>query len=125
VFKSQIDKLDTASRMKLGDKFVSHAKGPMFDAQEYNRYVVNGVLYRTVNVEKEKKIQNSRVCVTTEDGPTYYGKLTRIIEVTYYDLTRYVLFKCDWANIQPNKGYKNEEYGFDLVNFNNLIHTGV
>jgi hypothetical protein len=74
---------------------------------------------------RRKKRQNSGMCVTTEDGPTYYGKLTRITEVTYYDLARYVLFKCDWANIQPNKGYKKEEYGFDLVNFNNLIHTGV
>jgi hypothetical protein len=39
-------------------------------------------------------------------------------------LTLYVLFKCDWADIQPNKGYKKDEYGFDLVNFKNLIHTG-
>jgi hypothetical protein len=23
-----------------------------------------------------------------------------------------------------NKGYKKDEYGFDLVNFKNLIHTG-
>jgi hypothetical protein len=124
VSKSQVDKLDVAGRMELGDKLVSHAKGPMFDAEEYKRYVVNGVVYRTVDVDKEKKSQNSGVCVTTEDGPTYYGKLTRIIEVTYYDLTRYVLFKCDWADIQPNKGYKKDEYGFDLLNFNNLIHTG-
>ena len=63
VFKSQVDKLDMAGRMELGDKLVSHAKGPMFDAQEYNRYVVNGVLYRTVDVDKEKKSQNCGVCV--------------------------------------------------------------
>jgi hypothetical protein len=73
---------------------------------------------------KKKKSQNNGVCVTIEDGPTYYGKLTRIIEVTYYDLTRYVLFKCDWADIQLNKGYKKDDYGFHLVNFKNLIHTG-
>jgi type III secretory pathway component EscU len=42
-----------------------------------------------------------------------------IIEVTYYDLTRYVLFKCDWADIQLNKRYKKYEYGFDLVNLPN------
>jgi hypothetical protein len=124
VFKSQVDKLAEADRRTLGEKLVSHAKGPMSDAVEYKRYVVNGVLYRTLNVDEEKKSQNSGLCVTTEDGPTYYGKLTRIIEVTYYDLTRYVLFKCDWADIQPNKGYKKDEYGFDLVNFKNLIHTG-
>jgi hypothetical protein len=59
----------------------------MFDAIEYKRYVVNSMLYRTLNIDEEKKSQNSGVCVTIEDGPTYYGKLTRIIEVTYYDLT--------------------------------------
>jgi hypothetical protein len=97
VSKLQVDKLAEADRMELEEKPVSHAKGPMFDAIEYKLYVVNGVLYRTSDVDKEKKSQNSEVRVTTEDGPTYYGKLTRIIEVTYYDLARYVLFKCDGA----------------------------
>jgi hypothetical protein len=41
--------------MKLGEKLVSHAKGSMLDAIEYKRYVVNGVLYRTLNVDEEKK----------------------------------------------------------------------
>jgi hypothetical protein len=41
--------------MTLGEKLVSHAKGPMFDAVEYKRYVVNGVLFRTLNVDEEKK----------------------------------------------------------------------
>jgi hypothetical protein len=124
VSKSQVDKLVEVDRMALGEKLVSHTKGPMFDAVEYKRYVVNGVLYRTLDVDEEKKSQNSGVWVTTEDGPTYYGKLTWIIEVTYYDLTRYVLFKFNWADIQPNKGYKKNEYEFDLANFKNLIHTG-
>ncbi|GLT53279.1 hypothetical protein SLA2020_265620 [Shorea laevis] len=115
--------LDKASRNELGNKLVSHAKGPMFNAEEYKQYVVNGVMYRTMDVDKEKKSQIVG-CVTIVDGPTYYSKLTRIIEVTYYDLTRYVLFKCDWADIQLNKGYKKDGYRFNLVNFNNLIHTG-
>jgi hypothetical protein len=124
VSKSKVDKLAKVDRMELGEKLESHAKGLMFDAVEYKQYVVNGVLYYTLDVNEEKKSQNSGVCITIEDGPTYYGKLTRIIEDTYYDLTRYVLFKCDWADIQPNKGYKKDKYGFDLVNFKNLIYTG-
>jgi hypothetical protein len=95
VSKSQVDKLDEAGRTELGEKLVSYAKCPMLDTVEYKGYMVNGVLYRTLNVDEEKKSQNSGVCVTTEDGPTYYGKLTRIIKVTYYNLTQYVLFKCD------------------------------
>jgi hypothetical protein len=55
VSKSQVDKLAEADRMEFGEKLVSHAKGPMFDAVEYKRYVVNGMLYRTLDVDKEKK----------------------------------------------------------------------
>jgi hypothetical protein len=53
--KSQVDKLAKTNRMALGEKLVSHAKCPMFDAVEYKRYVVNGVLYRTLDVDEEKK----------------------------------------------------------------------
>jgi hypothetical protein len=124
LFKSQVDSLDETRRKELGVKLEWHAKGPMQTAVEYKRYVVNGTTYRIMESDITKKTQNSGVCVTTVDGPTYYGKLTRIIEVTYYDQTKYVLFRCDWADIRPNKGYKQDGYGFELVNFNNLIHTG-
>jgi hypothetical protein len=53
VSKSQVDKLAEADRRTLGEKLVSHAKGPIFDAVECKWYVVNGVLYRTLNVDEE------------------------------------------------------------------------
>ena len=59
----------------------------------------------------------------TVDDDTYYGKLTQIIEVEYYDRNRYVLFKCDWANITRGRRYKVDEYGLTFVNFKNVIHT--
>jgi len=86
--------------------------------------VVNGYLFRTVAQDEGKKTQNSIVCVPTIDDDTYYGKLTRIIEVEYYDTTRYVLFKCDWADIRKDRGWSEDEYGITLVNFKNLIHKG-
>jgi hypothetical protein len=46
-----------------------------------------------------------------------------MFELQYYDGSRYVLFKCDWADITLNRRYKKDAYGF-LVNFNHLIHTG-
>ena len=73
---------------------------------------------------KDKKTQNRCVCVPTVDGETYYRKLTRIFEVEYYDITRYVLFKCDWADITRDMGYKVDEYEITLVNFTNLVYTG-
>jgi hypothetical protein len=86
--------------------------------------VVNGKLFRTVAQDEGKTTQNSDVRVSTVDGDTYYGKLTQIIEVKYYDTTRYVLFKCDWANIRKDRKWSEDEYGITLVNFKNLIHTG-
>jgi hypothetical protein len=57
VSKSQVDKLAKADRMELGEKLVSHAKGPMYDAVEYKQYMVNGILYHTLDVDKEKKVK--------------------------------------------------------------------
>jgi hypothetical protein len=64
------------------------------------------------------------VCVPTVDGLTYYRKLTDIIEVEYYDRTKYVMFKGDWADTMRDRGYKVDEYGMVLVNFNRLVHRG-
>jgi hypothetical protein len=50
-------------------------------ALEYNRYIVNGQLFRTLAHDEGKTTQNSVVCVSTVDGDTYYIMLTRIIEV--------------------------------------------
>jgi len=108
----------------LGEKLVWHSKGPMQFAVEFNRYVVNGMMFHTIEHDNGKRTQNSGVCVTTVDCPTYYRKLVRVLKVQYYDETRYVLFKCDWAYIRKDRGYKEEEYGFQLVNFKKLIHTG-
>jgi hypothetical protein len=63
------------------------------------------------------------MCAPIVDGKTYYRKLTQIVEVKYYDKTKYVMFKCDWVDNTKDKGYKVDEYGITLVNFKNLIHT--
>lgn len=116
--------MDANQRTELGDKLVWHSKGPMQTAESFNRYVTNGMLFRTLEHDNWRRSQNSGVSVSTIDGPTYYEKLTSIIELQYYDGTRYVLFKCDWADITINRGYKEDEFGIPLVNFNRLIHTG-
>lgn len=124
VIYSQVDRLDERSRNELGDKLVMHCRGPREAAVRYNRYVVNGKLFRTIASDAGKRTQNSGVCVPTLDGDTYYGKLTEIVEVEYYDRTKYVMFRCDWADNTRDKGYKVDEYGIVLVNFKNLVHTG-
>ncbi|KAF5442008.1 hypothetical protein F2P56_036986 [Juglans regia] len=123
-FQDYVMKMDDNERSELGHKVVMHSKGPLQVAKEFNRIVINGTKYRTRNYENGKKTQNCGVSVCTEDGPAWYGQLTRIIEIMYYDGSRYVLFKCDWADVTRGKGFKEDEFGFSLVNFSHLVHTG-
>jgi hypothetical protein len=107
--------LDETRKNELGEKLVWHSKGPMQSAVEFNRYVVNGMMFRTIGHDNGKRTQNSGVCVTTVDGSTYYGKLVRILEVQYYDGTRYVLFNsvnsvnsvAAAATVTPRAGLHN------------------
>jgi hypothetical protein len=111
---------DQTRWIELGDKLVWHAKGLVKTTLKYNLFVVNGKLFHTVAQDEGKTTKNNGVCVPTVDGNTYYRKLTRIIEVEYYDTTRYELFKCDWADIRKDRGWSEDEYGITLVNFKNL-----
>jgi hypothetical protein len=114
-----VDNSDDQQRMEL----VMHCRRPKVSAV-HNRYVVNGKLFFTIAHDVGRRSQNSGVCVPTVDGETYYGKLTQIIEVEYYDQTKYVLFKCDWVDNTRGRGYKLDKHGLTLVNFKNLIHRG-
>jgi len=93
-------------------------------AVKYNRYMVNGKLFRTVAHDVGRMTQNSGVCVPTVEGKTYYEQLTDIVEVDYYDRATYVLFKCNWADPTIDKGFRIDDYGLVFVNFNHLIHRG-
>jgi hypothetical protein len=72
-----------------------HCRGTMVSVIHYNRYVVNNKLFRTIAHDVGKKFQNRGVCMPIVDRKIYYEKLTQITEVEYYDMTKYVLFKCD------------------------------
>jgi len=60
--------------------------------------MVNGKLFRTLAHDVRRRTQNS--------GKMYYRKLTDVVEVEYYDRTKYVLFKCDWADPTRDRGFK-------------------
>jgi hypothetical protein len=108
----------------MGEKLVMYSRGLMVSAVQYNIYVVNGKLFRTIVHDVGKRSQNSGVCVPTVDGKTSYEKLTQIIEVEYYDWTKYVLFKCYWTDNTRDRGWKLDKHGLTLVNFKNLVHRG-
>ena len=71
------------------------AKGPNPEARSFSRYVRNGMKFRTKENEMGRATQNSGVSVIVEGGTTYYGRITSIIELNYFDEERFVLFKCD------------------------------
>ena len=80
--------------------------------------------FRTKDSEETRKTQNSGVCVVTKGDATYYGVLIDIIKLNYSDKYWYVLFKYQWVDIISERGCKQDEFGFPLVNFSRLIHTG-
>ncbi|KAF7808003.1 uncharacterized protein G2W53_040164 [Senna tora] len=100
------------------------ARGPNSEAKSFNKCMINGYSYRTKDHEASMKIQNSGVCVTTEDGVTYYGILKEIIELNYFDKYKVLLFRCDWVDVISGRGCMKDEFGFTLVNYKRLIHCG-
>ena len=54
---------------------------------------------------------------------TYYGRIIDIIELNYSGNFSVVLFKCEWVDVISKRGIK-DKYGYTLVNFSHLIHTG-
>ena len=80
--------------------------------------------FRTKDYEANRKTQNSGVSVAIKGGVTYYGVLTNIIELNYSKKLQYVLFKCEWVDLDSGRGYKTDKFGFLLVNFSRLIHKG-
>ncbi|XP_030951560.1 uncharacterized protein LOC115975061 [Quercus lobata] len=123
-FREYVMSRDASERKELSDKVRWFSRYPDNEAKRFKRYVLNGLKFRTKDSETARKTQNSGVCVVTEGGATYYGVLIDIIELNYSDKYRYVLFKCQWADVISGRGCKKDDFGFPLVNFSRLIHTG-
>ncbi|XVE92042.1 hypothetical protein REPUB_Repub01dG0063200 [Reevesia pubescens] len=122
----------------FSDEIRQLAQGPKKIAKRCNGFIINGYRFDTKDREKNRKTQNSGVVVTLstksyattrdpnplEGNVDYYGMLTDIIELNYYEKFKIMLFHCDWADVTSGKGIKNDKFGFTLVNFSQLIHIG-
>lgn len=101
--------------------------------------MINGYRFHVKDREINRRTQNSGIALTAkissyasarDQNPisgdvTYYGIITDIIELNYYEQFKVVLFKCDWVDVHSRgKGMKKDDYGFTLVNFNKLLYTG-
>ncbi|GKU90464.1 hypothetical protein SLEP1_g4455 [Rubroshorea leprosula] len=109
------------------------ARGPKDRARRYTGYMVNGFRFHTRQRERSLLTQNSGVVVkvktTSHDRRqivereiNYYGTLTDIIELNHSGMYKVVLFRCDWVDI--NRGCKEDNLGFTLVNFSHLTQKG-
>ena len=116
--------MDAFEKKKLFDKVIWLTWYPDNEAKQFKRNVINGVKFLTKDFEATRKTQNNGVYVVTKGGATYYGVLINIIELNYSDKYRYVLFKCQWVDFISRRECKKDEFGFTLVNFSWLIHTG-
>ena len=111
-------------RTSLTGTIITLSKRPYPLVNQLKHYVINGLKFRSSNVETNRKTQNSGVSVVTEGGNTFDGVLTDIIELNYFGNIKHVLFKCTWVDDQNRKGYKTNEFGFPMVNFTHSIHGG-
>jgi len=66
---------------------------------------------------------------STDNAPksayiSYYGRLTEIVELNYYEEFKVVLFKCDWVDVTKGRGVMEDNLGFTVVNFSCLDDSG-
>ncbi|XP_077249194.1 uncharacterized protein LOC143888641 [Tasmannia lanceolata] len=106
------------------------ARGPSPRVKKYNGCLINGFRFHTKMLERKRKTQNSGVILVArtpnyssrkDKNPihadkSYYGVLTNIFELDYCGSRKALLFKCEWADYQADRGVKKDPLGFTLVN---------
>ncbi|XP_024178737.1 uncharacterized protein LOC112184731 [Rosa chinensis] len=106
---------------------------PSFTVHSYGGYRYNGVKYFTKQRDNARAVQNSGVTLVAktwqvssakdknpvESDMTFYGVIEEIWEVDYHDF-KAPLFLCRW--VENEKGIKQDELGFTLVNLNRQGH---
>ncbi|XP_070038020.1 uncharacterized protein [Nicotiana tomentosiformis] len=105
----------------------SLARGPFDGIQRFKGYEINGFRFHTKQLEGNRVRQNSGALVrgvTNGQNTNYYGVLTEIVELQYFEGKQIVLFKCDWWDVDHiGKGVKIDKHDFVSVNTNRKLAT--
>jgi len=102
------------------------SRGPNNVAKRFSGYLVNGYRFHTMQRDARRKTQNSGVTLVSltesfasskDKNPrtepvNFYGAINDIIELNYYGHFKFVLFRCDWYEVEE------VEYGLTCVYFN-------
>ncbi|KAF7807607.1 uncharacterized protein G2W53_039768 [Senna tora] len=122
----------------ISDFVTGLSRGPNTVAKKFSGYVFNRYRFHTRMRDGRCKTQNSGVTVEAitrgfasskderprKDSLTYYGAITDIIELNYYELCKYVLFKCDWGHLEENRYYVMKRVSRDLFNMGDQSDGG-
>ncbi|WVZ13620.1 hypothetical protein V8G54_011186 [Vigna mungo] len=119
-FQRRIMNPETINSMSTDLKFL--ARGPLDNARRFTAYNINGFKFRTLTRDEGLRTQNSGELKASR--LIYYGKLEDVIELNYYGQFKVVLFKCKWVDTTRERGYKRDQWNFNCVNFDRLIHIG-
>ena len=90
---------DLHKREEVCEEMYTLARGPDKQVLTHNAWCINGFLFRTLQVERHLKTQNSGVVVQGDEETgniTYHGQLTDITVLQYIGRRHVTLFKCDW-----------------------------
>ena len=94
------------------------SKGPDMRVCPWDACTVNGVRFRTMDSEKDRRTQNSSIMMkvgveNSEEEGELYGVLKQVLEVNYGDRSVF-LFRCDWFDLDglKKKSLKMKSDGF-------------
>ncbi|CAN6544560.1 unnamed protein product [Malus baccata var. baccata] len=108
------------------------ANYPSRVVSRYKSHIVHGFIFRIKYVDDKHKNQNCDVFVPANvpgaiGQVNCYGRVVDMFEVKYCGPTEVadrgravMLFKCEWVNSESPRGMKTDQYGFTMVNFNQL-----
>ncbi|KAM1689796.1 hypothetical protein ACFX1Q_031475 [Malus domestica] len=108
------------------------ANYPSRVVSRYKSHIVHGFRFRIKSVDDKHKNQNCGVFVPANvpgaiGQVNCYGRVVDMFEVKYCGPTEagdrgraVMLFNCEWVNSESPRGMKTDQYGFTMVNFNQL-----